>query len=145
MPRTTDLIARINPDEFSVLLHNAGTPDVAGRLAQRILQALGTPFSLAGQEIFVEANIGIALGAPETGPADGLLVNAAAAVARAKERGTNGYEFYSPDMNARAYERLVMESRLYRAIERKEIQVYYQPQVHPRGIGVRRDPRLLQE
>jgi diguanylate cyclase (GGDEF)-like protein len=128
--RTTDLIARVSPDDFSVLLHNVGTPDVAGRLAQRILQALGTPFTLAGQEIFVAANIGIALGVPETGQPDGLLVNAAAALARAKERGTNGYEFYSPDMNAHAYERLVMESRLHRAIERDEIQVYYQPQVH---------------
>lgn len=67
---------------------------------------------------------------PEIGQPDGLLVNAAAALARAKERGTNGYEFYSPDMNADAYERLVMQSRLHRAIERDEIQVYYQPQVH---------------
>lgn len=40
---TTDLIACVSPDYFSVLLHNVSTPDVAGRLAQRILQALGTP------------------------------------------------------------------------------------------------------
>ena len=128
--RTTDLIARVSPNEFSVLLHNVGAPAIAGRLAQRILQAMGTPLTLAGQEIFVAANIGIALGVPERGKPDSLLVNAAAAVSRAKERGTNGYEFYSPDMNARAYERLVLESRLHRAIERAEIEVYYQPQVH---------------
>jgi len=128
--RTTDLIARVSPDEFSVLLHNVGAPDIAGRLAQRILKALEIPFTLAGQEIFVAANIGIALGAPEAGKPDSLIVNAAAAVSRAKERGKNGYEFYSPDMNARAYERLVLESRLHRALERAEIEVYYQPQVH---------------
>ncbi len=128
--RTTDLIARVGLDEFSVLLHNVGTPDIAGRLAQRILQALKAPLTLAGQEIFVAGNIGIALGAPEIGKPDSLIINAAAAVSRAKERGTNGYEFYSPDMNARAYERLVLESRLHRAIEREEIEVYYQPQVH---------------
>ncbi|MEK7347997.1 MAG: bifunctional diguanylate cyclase/phosphodiesterase, partial [Candidatus Eisenbacteria bacterium] len=128
--RTTDLIARVSPDEFSVLLHNVGAPDIAGRLAQRILQALKAPLTLAGHEIFVAANIGIALGAPQIGKPDSLIVNAAAAVSRAKERGTNGYEFYSPDMNARAYERLVLESRLHRAIEREEIEVYYQPQVH---------------
>jgi len=128
--RTTDLIARVGPDEFSVLLHNVGTSDIAGRLAQRILSALKAPLTLAGQEVFVAANIGIALGVPEAGRPDSLIVNAAAAVSRAKERGKNGYEFYSPDMNARAYERLVLESRLHRAIEREEIVVYYQPQVH---------------
>ena len=128
--RTTDLIARVNPHEFSALLHNVGTPDIAARLAQRIIQALGAPLTLAGQEIFIAANIGIALGAPEIDKPDRLIINAAAAMSRAKERGKNGYEFYSPDMNARAYERLVLESRLHRAIEREEIIVYYQPQVH---------------
>ncbi|TKS58527.1 MAG: GGDEF domain-containing protein [Nitrospira sp.] len=128
--RTTDLIARVGPDEFSVLLHNVCRSDISGRLAQRILLALKAPLTLAGQEIFVAANIGVALGAPEVGRPDSLIVNAAAAVSRAKERGKNGYEFYSPDMNARAYERLVLESRLHRAIEREEIEVYYQPQVH---------------
>jgi diguanylate cyclase (GGDEF)-like protein len=128
--RTTDLIARVGPDEFSVLLHNVGTPKIAAVLAQRILQALRAPLTLAGHEIFVAANIGIALGVPEKSKPDSLIANADAAVSRAKERGQNGYEFYSPDMNERAYERLVLESRLHRAIEREEIQVYYQPQVH---------------
>ncbi|MDH5625450.1 MAG: EAL domain-containing protein, partial [Nitrospira sp.] len=128
--RTTDLIARVGPDEFAVLLQNVGTPEIAGRLAQRILQAVQAPLTLAGQEIFIAANIGIALGVPEQGKPDSLIVNADAAVARAKERGKNGYEFYSPDMNAQAYERLIMESRLHRAIEREEILVYYQPQIH---------------
>lgn len=128
--RATDVIARVGAAEFSVLLHNVGTPDIAGRLAQRILQAVQAPLTMAGQEIFLAANVGIALGTPEKGNPDSLIVNADAAVSRAKERGKNGYEFYSPDMNARAYERLVLESRLHRAIERGEILVHYQPQVH---------------
>lgn len=127
--RTTDTIARVGPDEFSALLHNVGTPEIAGRLAQRIVHALKAPLTLAKQEVFIAANIGIAL-STEQGGGDHLMVNADAAVARAKERGKNSYEFYSPDMNARAYERLVLESRLHRAIEREEILVYYQPQVH---------------
>jgi diguanylate cyclase (GGDEF)-like protein len=128
--RTTDVIARVGSDEFSVLLHNVSTPEIAGRLAQRILRALQSPLLLGGQEIFVAANIGIALDAPERGQAASLIVNADAAMSRAKERGKNSYEFYSPDMNERAHERLVLESRLHRAIERQEIQVYYQPQFH---------------
>jgi len=128
--RTTDLIARVGPDEFSALLPTVGTPEITGRLAQRILQAVKAPLTLAGHEIFLAANIGIVLGSPNDEKPEQLMINADAAVSRAKGQGKNGYEFYSPDMNARAYERLLLESRLHRAIERGEIQVYYQPQIH---------------
>jgi diguanylate cyclase (GGDEF)-like protein len=128
--RTTDLIARVGPDEFSALLPTVGTPEIAGRLAQRILQAVKAPLTLAGQEIFVATNIGIVLGSPDDDKPEQLMINADAAVSHAKSQGKNGYEFYSPEMNARAYEHLLLESRLHRAIERGEIQVYYQPQIH---------------
>jgi hypothetical protein len=62
--RTTDTIARVGPDEFSVLLYNVGTPEIAGRLAQRIVHALKAPLTLAKQEVFIAANIGIVLSAP---------------------------------------------------------------------------------
>jgi diguanylate cyclase (GGDEF)-like protein len=128
--RTTDVVARVGADEFSVLLHNVKTPEVAGRLAQRLLRALQAPLNLSGQEIFIGANIGIALDETGKDDASNLIVNADAAMSRAKERGKNSYEFYSPEMNAHTHERLVLESRLHRAIERQEIQVYYQPQFH---------------
>lgn len=128
--RTTDIVARIGPSDFAVVLNNVVAPDIAGRLAQRLLQGVTAPLTLAGHEIFVAANIGIALGDPAEGKSDSLIVNADAAVTRAKERGKNNYEFYSSDMNERAYERLVLESRLHRAIERGEILVHYQPQFH---------------
>ncbi len=137
--RTTDMIARLGPDEFSVLLPSIAGPDIAGRLAQRILDALRPPFTLAGHEVFVTASIGIAMSSSENGDAGSLIKNADAAMYRAKERGKNSYEFYSPDMNAQAYERLILESRLHKALERNEIIVYYQPQIHlpsRRLIGV---------
>ncbi|HXF92476.1 MAG TPA: EAL domain-containing protein [Nitrospiraceae bacterium] len=137
--RTTDTIARLGPDEFSVLLQNITSPDVAGRLAQRILDTLKPSFTLAGHEVFVTASIGIAISSPGNGDAGSLIKNADAAMYRAKERGKNSYEFYSPDMNAQAYERLVLESRLHKALERNEIVVYYQPLIHlssRRMIGV---------
>jgi diguanylate cyclase (GGDEF)-like protein len=128
--RTTDVVARVGADEFSVLLHNVKTPEMAGRLAQRLLRALQAPLTLGGQELFLGANIGIAL--DETGKDDAanLIVNADAAMSRARERGKHSYAFYSPEMNAYTHERLVLESRLHRAIERQEILVYYQPQCH---------------
>lgn len=127
--RPTDTIARLGADEFSVLLERVSAPDVAARLAQRILQALTPPFTLAGHEIFVTASIGIVIVSPEGGDAGSLIKDAGAAMSRAKESGKNSYEIYSPGMNERAYERLVLESRLHKALERDEIVPYYQPLV----------------
>lgn len=128
--RTTDVVVRAGAAEFSVLLHNVKTPEVAGRLAQRLLRALQVPLSVSGRDITVAANIGIALDAPGKDQSANLITNADAAMVRAKERGKNSYEFYASDMNADRHERLMLESRLHRAIEQGEIQVYYQPQFH---------------
>ena len=128
--RTSDLIARVGSHELSILLHNVRDPQAAGHLAQRILKALASPFLLSGHELFVTANIGIAIGTQNELDTSSLITQADAAMSRARERGKNSYEFYSAAMNERAHERLVLESRLHRAIERQEIQVYYQPQIH---------------
>jgi diguanylate cyclase (GGDEF)-like protein len=128
--RTSDLIARVGPYELSILLHKVGEAQLAGHLAQRILKALATPFTLNGHDIFVTANIGIAVGTQNEQETSSLITQADAAMSRARERGKNSYEFYSAAMNERAHERLMLESRLHHAIEREEIQVYYQPQIH---------------
>lgn len=128
--RTADLIARVGPYELSILLHNVGEAQAAGHLAQRILQALANPFTLNGHDIFVTANIGIAVGNQNEQDTGSLITQADAAMSRSRARGKNSYEFYSAGMNERAHERLLLESRLHHAIERQEIQVYYQPQIH---------------
>ena len=56
-----------------------------------------------------------------------LLKNGNSAMTRAKERGGNGYEYYSPQMNARANRRLALENGLRRALERDELVLHYQP------------------
>jgi diguanylate cyclase (GGDEF)-like protein len=128
--RTSDVIARVGPYELSVLLPTVGESKIAAGLAQRILKSLSSPFLLTGHEIFVTAHIGIAVASQKEVDASSLITQADAAVSRARSRGKNSYDFYSTDMNERAYERLVLESRLHRAIEREEIRVYYQPQIH---------------
>jgi len=128
--RTSDLVARVGPYELSILLHKVGEAQLAGHLAQRILKALTTPFTLNGHDIFVTANIGIAIGNQNEQDTGNLITQADAAMSRSRERGKNSYEFYSAGMNERAHERFLLETRLHHAIERQEIQVYYQPQIH---------------
>jgi len=128
--RTSDVIARVGPHELSILLPTVGEAKTAGGLAQRLLDSLAKPFLLNGHEIFVAAHIGIAVGNQKEIDSSSLITQADAAMSRARAQGKNSYDFYSADMNERARERLVLESRLHRAIERDEIHVYYQPQIH---------------
>jgi diguanylate cyclase (GGDEF)-like protein/PAS domain S-box-containing protein len=124
-----DTIARWGGDEFVFLLPNLGHPEEAAEVAERILNVLSQPFLLADKEIFVSASIGITLYPTDVQTREGLIQNAEVAMYRAKEHGESAYQFFTGDMNARAFERLVLENSLRKALERKELLLYYQPQV----------------
>ena len=108
-------------------------------IAHNILNAVGRPYVLSGQEYHVTGSIGIS-----TYPADGqdpaaLLKNADIAMYLAKDRGKNNFQFYSPQQNAHSFERLALESALRHALERDEFELHYQPKVDiPSGriVGV---------
>src|SRR2546423_5004345 len=99
-------------------------------MAERMAQALGDPGVIAGREVFISASVGIALsrhGGP--GSAEDLVRSAEVALDRAKEKGGSRWELFDADMQRRAVRRLETEHDLYRAIERDELRVLYQPQV----------------
>jgi len=129
--REGDTVARMGSDEFCVILEDIPEAQSAVPMAQKILGALGQPFGLYGQEVFSGASMGIAIRKPHD---DGDVVkDAAAAAQRAKETGPGGYQFFTPEMNVRAFERLAFESNLRRALERDELILHYQPQVDLRS------------
>jgi diguanylate cyclase (GGDEF)-like protein len=123
----SDTVARMGGDEFGAVVE--GLPDAQDvvPLAEGIIGAFSEPFSLNGHEVPVTASVGISVYPPSEG--DGLLRDAAAAVNRAKQIGRNSYQFYAPEMNVQAFERMVFETSLRRAEEREEFLLYYQPQV----------------
>jgi diguanylate cyclase (GGDEF)-like protein/PAS domain S-box-containing protein len=125
----TDLLARIGGDEFGVLLRGTHHIEDAARVTERLRQRLAEPFMLGGQEVFVTASIGLAV-APENGTEAEDLVRAAdSAMARAKEQGGDGYQFFTRELDAQARNRLVLENALRHAIERNELFLEYQPQI----------------
>lgn len=127
--RASDTVARLASDEFLVLLTGLATPEPIVKVAHKLLHALEPPFAVNGHELAITASIGIAVFPHDGEDASTLVKNADTALGRAKELGRSHVQFYTNDMNAQAFERLMLESRLRRALENGELVVYYQPQV----------------
>jgi diguanylate cyclase (GGDEF)-like protein/PAS domain S-box-containing protein len=125
--RPGDTLARLGGDEFAVLAENFGTPGDVCAIAERLQRALADPFQIDSQELFGSASIGIVVGGPQYRSVDALLRDADIAMYRAKAAGRGRYELFDPAMHASALKRLTVETELRRAIERKELTVFYQP------------------
>ncbi len=123
------LLARLQSDQFAVLLPSVCRVRDVIEVAQVILSTLNQPFNLYDHEIFISGSIGIALYPEDGRDVNSLIKNAEAAMHSVKNQGGQGVQLYTPEMNALSLERLDLEADLRRALERDELEVYYQPQV----------------
>jgi diguanylate cyclase (GGDEF)-like protein/PAS domain S-box-containing protein len=126
--RETDVLARLGGDEFAIIQSGeTNQREAASALADRIIEIVGKPFDIDGNEVNIGASIGISL-APEHGTnPESLLKMADMALYGAKSAGRNGYRFFDPDMGAAADARLALENELRRAIQQNELELHYQP------------------
>ncbi|MBB5017903.1 diguanylate cyclase (GGDEF)-like protein/PAS domain S-box-containing protein [Chitinivorax tropicus] len=128
--RRGDTLARLGGDEFALIVPDTPSADFLSHIAEKLQNAIRKPIEIDGHHLFVGVSIGIAMFPNDASDVDTLLRNADVALYRAKELGRDNFQFYHPEMNARAMERLVLEARLRGAIDRNEFIVYYQPQVN---------------
>ncbi len=128
--RRGDSIARLGGDEFTAVLENLNSIEEVVRIVKRIIDAMQLPFHLDGNEAFVTASVGISLYPNDGNEVETLIRNADAAMYRAKESGKNNYEFFTQKMTGQASQRLSLEAKLRYALERNELVLHYQPQMH---------------
>jgi diguanylate cyclase (GGDEF)-like protein/PAS domain S-box-containing protein len=122
-----DTVARLPGDQFAILLDNSNMPRDPIAFAKTLRRAISVPIRLRDQEVFLTASIGIA-SSRESGPTpEDLLRDAAVALYEAKRRGKDSAELFRPTMRDDRNELVTLESDLRRAVERGEIEVYYQP------------------
>lgn len=129
LARDGDSVARVGGDRFAMLLPAIGRPQDAVHIAKRLLDRLRGRRTVGDHEFHVTASVGIAMFPADGDDTDTLLSNAEIAMHRAKERGGDEYQLYTPSMNALMVERLSLENGIRRGLERQEFEVYYQPQV----------------
>ena len=128
--RRSDTVSRQGGDEFVVLLPQIWHATDAALTAQKILDALAAPHCIAGNDLHVNASIGISSYSNDGQDAESLIKAADTALYHAKEKGRNNYQFFRADMNTRAIERQSLEGILRRAIKRHEFLLHFQPKVH---------------
>ena len=125
--REGDTVARLGGDEFILLLPDVNRVVDVAKIASKLLDTVRQPVELADREFYVSASMGISLYPADGLDAEVLIKNADTAMYRAKEQGRDGYQLYTPAMNASALERLAIENGLRKALAQDALDVHYQP------------------
>lgn len=127
--RESDTLARIGGDEFVILLTNLLTPNDCVRVAEKVIAAVAQPISVESHVFNVTTSIGIAIWPADGTDAETLTRNADVAMYHAKNSGRNNFQFFTPEMNTRAFESMAMEAALRNALKRDEFLLHFQAQI----------------
>ena len=132
--RGDDTVGRFGGDEFVILLTDLGDDALAiAPLLERICQAVTRPVLLGGHEVQVSCSIGVVMYPRDGEDPNTLMMNADAAMYRAKDMGNNNFQFYTREMNASLEEKLVLLEGLRNALDAQQLSLLYQPKVDLRS------------
>lgn len=130
--REGDTLSRVGGDEFVLLLAGSDA-DEAARVADNLIRLIMQSCRINSHELVVTASIGISLYPIDGDDYSSLLQSADAAMHRAKQNGRNGYCFFTADIQQKSVRNLELENGLHHALQRNELELYYQPQVDIRS------------
>lgn len=132
----SDFVGHLGGDEFAFVSRTLGTPRRLAVLADRIIRQLCLPVAYQGHFIRIGASVGISMADGTASNAKQLLLNADIALYRAKSRGRNRYEFFSPETQNAIIETKRLSDEILRGIEGHEFIPYYQPQFNAEDLSL---------
>ena len=127
--RASDVVARFGGDEFAVVQTAISDPRAAVVLTRKLLDALARPFELGGETMLLAASAGVALFPDHGGTPEALIKAADLALYRAKEEGRSKFRLFAPEMEAKASQRRCLERDLRMALQRNQLELFYQPRI----------------
>ena len=125
---TTATVSRASGDEFVILLPGLPEVDYTAVVLERLFERLEEPLQVGGQSIRAQASVGVAFSPDDGADFSTLLRNAETAMYTAKQAGRKAWRYYDPGMNAEVGDRLELSNGLRTALERGELQLFYQLQ-----------------
>ncbi len=122
-----DSLSRLNGDQFALLLLSEDDPDKVALFAEALRRSLKAPVNFSDQEIFITASIGLVSWAAEQTSAEDMIKDGEIAMFQAKRVGGDRIEPFRPAFRSQQTPAVHMESELRRALDRNEIEMFYQP------------------
>ena len=123
------VVARLGSDQFMICMDDLDDAGGASAIADDIFDCLRSPIVVSGHELSITASVGAAVFPHDGDDAETLIQNSDIALNRAKQKGRNSFQLFTGDMNTAAFERLMLETRLRKALSHEELEMHYQPQV----------------
>lgn len=128
--RAEDILAKLDNEDFIILLNDIGKPKFASTVAQKLLRSFLNPIKFQTQEMTLTASIGICIYPSDATSLEGLLKDLDIVVQKVKNSGGNNYQFYSQSMDIEAREYIQLEGALRQALPNNELTLYFQPKIH---------------
>jgi diguanylate cyclase (GGDEF)-like protein/PAS domain S-box-containing protein len=123
-------VSRQGGDEFTIYLPNIKSENEVLTVVNLVIDSFSKPFNLIDNDIYVKTSIGISLFPDNGDTTETLIKNADTAMYKSKEISGNSYHFFSEGMDTRTFESIKLENALYKALEKEELVLYYQPQIN---------------
>ncbi|NEO15705.1 MULTISPECIES: EAL domain-containing response regulator [unclassified Moorena] len=125
-----DTVANLGIDQFVILLATTINQTEIGLMAETLIDALSLPFTIGEYEIVLTPRIGIACFGRDALDLNTLITHANRARENAGQKGQKAYEFYIASIGDKSQQALWLELQLRQALQKDELQVYYQPKVN---------------
>ncbi|UXI02487.1 bifunctional diguanylate cyclase/phosphodiesterase [Photobacterium sp. TY1-4] len=128
--RAGDILARLDGDEFAIVVKHGVEPDNLVSMANRLIRRTNEPLCIDSKELFISASMGGSLFPDDCDDVDTLFKNADIALYRAKDGSRNQFCFFTPQMGAESIKMMRLESELRKTIGTEQYELYYQPKVN---------------